>query len=184
MSERNDRVGVVADHPAVARRVAVLRTDGAYKLLATEPINAGMPLFTIDGELTDVPTRYSVQVGSRQHLDLPAWYGLDEIMDRFYWRFTNHSCDPSAVIRGRVMIAVKPLERWQEITFHYNTTEYELAEPFGCQCGSRNCAGRIRGFRFVPRAERQRLRPWLADHLRTMLDEDPAEPTIIGDLSL
>ncbi len=99
-------------------------------------------------------------------------------MDRFYWRFTNHSCEPNSLLRGGEFFALRPIKPWQEITFNYNTTEYELAEPFDCRCGSDRCAGRIRGFRFLSRLEQDRLRPWLADHLLSFLgDAAPASST-------
>ncbi len=165
MTERNS-------HTVESSCVAVVRSDGEYKLVARESIPSGRRLFKIEGGLTEVPTRYSVQVGRALHLDLPGSYGPEEIMDRFYWRFTNHSCEPNALLRGGEFFALRPIEPWQEITFNYNTTEYKLAEPFDCRCGSDRCAGRIRGFRFLSRLEQERLRPWLVDHLLSFLGDD------------
>jgi hypothetical protein len=149
-----------------------MRADGEYEIISREPVPSGRCLFKIDGELTDVPSRYSVQVGRTLHVDLPAGYGLEESMDQFYWYFMNHSCEPNAVIRGRRLVALKSIEPYQGIRFHYNTTEYELAEPFDCRCGSNRCEGQIRGFRFLPRFEQERLRPWLANHLLSVLNDD------------
>ncbi|WP_205863057.1 SET domain-containing protein-lysine N-methyltransferase [Planosporangium thailandense] len=142
----------------------------------TQPVDAGGHLFAIDGELTDTPNRYTVQVGHALHVDLPESYGLELILDRFFWRFMNHSCEPTAVVRGREVLALKPLQPWQEITFHYNTTEYQMAEPFDCRCGSSRCEGTIQGFRYLSRSERERLRPWLSAHLLAILDGRVAEP--------
>jgi hypothetical protein len=157
-------------------RVAVLRSHGEYTLVSRERLAQGGWLFTLDGEVTEVPTRYSVQLDHATHLDLPDTYGLEEIMDRFYWRFMNHSCEPNAVIRGRDVFALRDIGPREEITFDYNTTEYELAEPFDCRCGGEGCVGRVRGFRFLPARERERLRPWLATHLRSLLDPASATP--------
>lgn len=164
-------------HTAGLSRVAVLRAEGEFKLVSRESVPSGGVLFMIDGEPTDSPSRYSVQVGHAMHLDLPNTYGPEEIMDRFYWRFMNHSCEPNAAIRGREVVAIRPIEPWQDITFHYNTTEYEMAEPFDCQCGSDRCEGTIQGFRSLPQPERERLRPWLADHLLAHLDGAEREAT-------
>ncbi len=165
MTERNS-------HTVEASGVIVMRSNGEYKLVAGESFPSGRSLFKIDGVPTEIPTRYSVQVGRTLHLDLPGSYGPEEIMDRFYWRFMNHSCEPNALIRGRECFALRPIEPWQEIAFNYNTTEYELAEPFDCRCGSDRCAGRIRGFRFLYHLEQERLRPWLADHLLSFLGDE------------
>jgi hypothetical protein len=157
-------------------RVGVVRSSGEYKLLLTQRVDKNTRLFDIDGELVHTPTRYTVQVGHALHVDLPSCHGLEYVLDRFYWRFMNHSCEPSVVIRGRQVFSLRPLEPWQEVTFHYNTTEYAMAEPFDCRCGSNRCEGQIRGFQFVPRSEREQLRPWLSGHLLALLDGQVAEP--------
>jgi hypothetical protein len=167
------------DHAGGSSRVCVMRADGEYKLISRESVPSGRCLFKIDGELTDAPTRYSVQVDRTLHVDLPAGCGLEDIMDHFYWCFMNHSCEPNAVIRGRQLVALKSIEPYQEIRFHYNTTEYELAEPFVCHCGSNRCEGQIRGFRFLSRSKRERLRPWLANHLLSVLNDDALASTAI-----
>ena len=77
----------------------------------------------------------------------------------------NHSCEPNAFLRDREMVALTCIEPWQQITFNYNTTEYDMAQPFACQCGSRSCAGEIRGYRWLSAAEKSRLRPFTAAHL-------------------
>ncbi len=122
----------------------------------------------------DRPTRYSVQVDLAAHVDLPVGHSHEETLDRFYWRFMNHNCEPNTMVRGRMVLTLRPIAPWEEITFHYNTTEYEMAEPFDCQCGSRRCEGRIEGFRFLAPPEQERLRPWLGAHLRRLLQEPTA----------
>jgi hypothetical protein len=149
-----------------AGRVAVLRAGGRYALVARERVAVGSPLFTVDGELRDVPSRYSLQVGVGEHLDLPDGCGHEEIMDRFFWRFMNHSCEPNAMVDGCGVSAVTDIEPGEEITFHYNTTEWEMAEPFDCECGSGGCEGRVAGYANTSPEARKRIAPWLAAHLR------------------
>jgi hypothetical protein len=161
--------------------VGVVRSAGEYRLILTQRVDEGTHLFDIDGVLTRTPSRYTVQVDHGLHIDLPYRYDPEYVLDRFFWRFMNHSCEPSAVIRGRQVFARTPIEPWQEITFHYNTTEYEMSEPFDCRCGSSGCAGQISGFRFLSRPDRERLRPWLADHLLSILDGRTTEPLTAGE---
>ncbi|HEY6797530.1 MAG TPA: SET domain-containing protein-lysine N-methyltransferase [Kineosporiaceae bacterium] len=146
-------------------RVAVMRYAKQFCLVAKVQALPGDLLFTIDGKLTRVPTSHSVQIDRDIHIDLPEGYTHAEIMDRFFWRYMNHSCDPTAVVCGREVFALRPLAPGQEVSFDYHTTEYELAESFSCHCGSPRCLGQIRGFRFLAAEDRQRLRPWVADHL-------------------
>lgn len=149
----------------VTSAVAVVRAGGEYRLVANRPAVAGELLFTIEGELTATPNRYTVQIGHDVHVDVPAEFGFEAILDQFFWRFMNHSCEPTVFIRDRSVIALKPVVFGQDITFNYNTTEFDMAEPFACQCGSERCIGRVQGYRHLSDEDRQRLRPWLADHL-------------------
>ncbi len=152
-------------HQSPASGVGVVRATLEYRLVAIRPLVAGGRLFRIEGELSSRPSRYSVQIGENQHIDLGIGHSFEEILDRYYWRFMNHSCEPNAVIRGREVLARRDIEVWEDITFNYNTTEYDMAEPFECRCGSPICLGRIQGFRHLSEADRQRLEPVLAPHL-------------------
>lgn len=145
--------------------LGVLRHSGEFRLLVTRPVSTDGFLFAIDGDLTPVPSRYSVQVAEGLHVDLPEGRQPDELLDEFFWRFMNHSCEPNAAIRGRDVFALRDIEPWEEITFDYNTTEFEMAEPFDCCCGSQRCVGRVRGFSFLDHSTRERLTPYLASHL-------------------
>jgi hypothetical protein len=156
---------IVEERVGVMSAVAVVRADGEYRLVANRPIPEGELLFTIEGELSRTPTRYTVQIGADTHVDVPREYGFEAILDRFYWRFMNHSCDPTVFVRGTAVISRKTIEFGQDITFNYNTTEFDMAEPFDCRCGSDGCTGLVQGFRHLPEGERRRLRPWLATHL-------------------
>jgi hypothetical protein len=160
----------------IDNQIGVVRCRGAYRLVSTRPIPRSGYLFDVEGQVTDTPTRYTLQVGAGAHIDLPGRHEPEEVLDRYFWRFMNHSCEPSAVIRGRRVFALTALEPWQEITFHYNTTEYDMAEPFICRCHSARCAGTIQGFRYLSRSEREPLRPWLANHLSAILDGYEPEP--------
>ncbi|TCO47280.1 SET domain-containing protein-lysine N-methyltransferase [Actinocrispum wychmicini] len=163
--------------PEVAEltRAAVIRTGGEYKLVAIEPVAANTFLFSLEGELTSRPTRYTVQLAADTHVDLPAECPLEDVLDTYFWRFMNHSCEPNTMIRGRDVFSVTAIEPWQEIRFHYATTEYSMAEPFECRCGSRRCDGLIRGFRYLSTPARERLRPLLSGYLLSVLDGAKAE---------
>jgi hypothetical protein len=153
------------DAPPRNGHVAVARINGEYRLYAAESIQAGELLFTIEGVLTVRPSRYSIQVGPQTHVEIPPGTPLEEQFDRMFWRFLNHSCDPNLVIRGRDVVALRAIRAMEELSFNYLTTEFEMAVPFECHCGAPSCTGVIRGFRFLDRAARRRLRPWLAPHL-------------------
>lgn len=162
-------------------RIGVLRAGGEFRLVALTPIAATTRLYCIEGEVTAIPTRYSVQIGPDTHIDLSPDYDLYEILDRYYWRFMNHHCEPNTRIRDRDVIALRDIDVWEEITFNYNTTEYAMAEPFRCRCGSPRCHGLIAGFSALSAEERAPLQPLLACYLLEGTDEPTGAALSLSD---
>lgn len=58
---------------------------------------------------------------------------------------TGHSCEPNCRIAfpTNSMMAIRPIEAGEVITYDYETTETWFCHPFWCLCGSRRCRGRI-----------------------------------------
>lgn len=164
--------------PAGACCVAVAGDASHYRLVIVTPVRRGQTLFPIEGEPTGIPTRYSVQVGWNLHLSPAADRELSPAADPQFWRFMNHSCDPSVVLRGLRVVALRDLKVGDEVTFDYHTTEYELAEPFSCRCGAPTCQQTIRGFRHLDSVARERLAPHLAPHLVEHLDRGGVPATV------
>lgn len=161
---------------SVAAQANILRTNSPTlgvliepdqrRLVALQPVPKGAWLFRIEGRDTPVPTRYSVQVGWEQHLDQENARDANDRVARFYWRYMNHDCDPSTAIHDREVVALRDIIAGDGITFDYNTTEWELAEPFGCHCGSPRCVGTVHGARHLTAAQRARIEHLLPDYLR------------------
>ncbi len=146
--------------------VGVLVTHDWRRLIAIRPIKAGKRIFVVEGHETATPTRYSIQVGMGLHLDQDRLHDMNEVVRRYFWRWMDHDCDPSTVIRNRAVIARRDIEEGEGITFNYNTTEYDLAEPFRCRCQSALCIGTVRGAKHLTPAQRALVDEMLADYLR------------------
>jgi hypothetical protein len=56
-----------------------------------------------------------------------------------------HSCEPNCCISFPTssVVAIRPIEAGEAITYDYETTETWFSHPFWCLCGSRRCRGRI-----------------------------------------
>lgn len=141
-----------------------MRAAGEYHLVAIRPIIAGERLFLIEGEMTVCPTRHSVQIEEHLHIDFVNVHSVEAILDRYFWRFMNHSCDSNTLVCGREVIALRNIDPWQAVTFNYNTTEWDMAEPFICRCGVTNCLKEIRGFKHLTLIQREQL-PKVAPYL-------------------
>jgi len=153
--------------PCESPIVGVLVTEADRRLVATAPIAAGTLLFDITGHETPTPTRYSLQVGATLHLDQDCARSEDEVVQRYFWRYMNHHCEPTVGIRDRAAWARRAIRVGEPITFDYNTTERDMAEPFTCHCESTECVGTVRGARHLSSEQRLRvadqLSPWLLD---------------------
>eukprot|EP00474_Spongospora_subterranea_P008899 CRZ09357.1 hypothetical protein [Spongospora subterranea] len=107
---------------------------------ALAPVKQGTVVFEEVGEMKSKPDKYTLQLDDDQHMLCSGPL-----------IFCNHSCKPNCkavVAYGLVsMVAIRPIETDEPITFDYNTTEYDMASPFDCICGAENCAHRIAGFK-------------------------------------
>lgn len=168
--------------PGTAKRtmspiaVRVDRDPGGHRRLSTaRPVPAGEIVAAVPGIIRDRPSRYSIQVGERRHLD-----ELGPV------EATNHACDPAAFIHvaedGRVdLVALRDLAAGDEVTIDYCATEWDMTVPFACDCGSDDCYGIIRGFRHLDPARRAALLPILSPHLRSRLRAAPLRaPGVAG----
>lgn len=151
------------------RAIAVVQGNGHCSTIAARPIQAGDAILHVTGESTTRPVRHSLQVGVDEHVAPPAATTARERLAHYPWAFVDHACEPNAAFRGRELVAIRAIRAGEGITFHYETTEWDMAEPFVCRCGSRHCQGTIRGFRHLDATTRARLAPLVAPHLLQML---------------
>lgn len=66
-------------------------------------------------------------------------------------RLMNHSCGPNTGVvdndeDGYDFIALRDIEMGEELTWDYETTEYESIAVDRCLCGSESCRGRTAGY--------------------------------------
>lgn len=138
------------------------RPQGGKGLIAVAEIGQDEVLIDFRGSpLLDHPTRISLQVDEDRHIE-----GSDDTN-----AFLNHGCDPTAYYdySGVYLRAVRDIAAGEEITVNYNAGDYDLHEKFACRCGSAECVGEVRGFRYLSLDQRLKLAPFLAPYLRLKL---------------
>jgi hypothetical protein len=117
--------------------------SGQRHLHATKLYHAG-EVITAFGALNTlpIPTYLTLQVGTDKHIILTP-----EIL-----QYCNHSCDPNVFFDTARMEfqALKEIGPGDELTFFYPSTEWEMAQPFQCFCGTTNCLGMIQGASLMP----------------------------------
>jgi len=78
-------------------------------IVATNLIRAGSLIFTLDGVEVKEPSKYTLQIAAKRH--------LNPLQSR--WRFANHNCAPNAGIDlgQRAMVALRDIDPGAEVTF-------------------------------------------------------------------
>lgn len=152
--------------------VKVVKKDDYFTVIATKNILKGDSILKLQGAISAVPDKYSLQIGKKEHLRAFSEDPEDEASS---FRFLNHSCSPNSYfdIPNRILIALNEIAINEEIVFHYCTTEYEMISPFKCLCGSKNCLGEIKGYNYLSSENKKKLFSQLSPHLKT------AETTIL-----
>jgi hypothetical protein len=117
-------------------------------------------IFHLAGQVVAQPSKYTIQRRESEHLSPGG----------ALWAFVNHACIPNCTIDFDTweLVSRSPIRAGEEITFNYNTTEWEISSPFNCACGSQNCGHVIRGFRYLTGAQRSDLRALLSPYLRSL----------------
>lgn len=110
----------------------------------------------------------AVQVTDKKYLDT-KWLVPEA--------FVNHGCNPNTRLDFRssqktsCYRAIKPIKKNEEITFNYNTTDWDSKkESFVCSCGSKDCYHVIRGLKYLNKKQRDKLRPFILPYLLKKLD--------------
>ncbi|KAF0693607.1 Aste57867_15472 [Aphanomyces stellatus] len=119
------------------------------------------------GTIYPTPTRFTIQMAHDKHVEV--FGGLE---------YANHSCNPNAsfvmsesdpIVK---LVAIKPITKGQDITFDYNTTEWDMDEKFNCQCGDAACRGHVHGAKHLNNADVLKLLPhFSASNLRRLLKD-------------
>jgi hypothetical protein len=124
--------------------------EGYKGLFAKESFIEASVIFYLKGRVSIHPNKYSIQLDRNKHLDFPTDRKANDDLD-YAWQYLNHSCEPNGYMNTAeyTFRALRKIRRGEEITFNYLTTEYELATPFSCHCGSAGCLGFIQGNRYV-----------------------------------
>jgi hypothetical protein len=103
------------------------------------------------------PSWQSVQISERRHAEDPRSLNL-----------LNHACEPNVRIdipRRRVT-TLRRILPGEVLAFFYPSTEWSMARPFPCRCGSKRCLLEVRGARDLPLATLRRAP--LSPHVRRL----------------
>lgn len=97
--------------------------------------------------------------GASAILPTPSYLTIQKDVDEHiclhpvFLQYINHSCSPNVFfdISTGKLVCLQDVKAGTEITYFYPSTEWDMAAPFQCQCGSSNCLEYIRGAKHIPR---------------------------------
>ena len=150
--------------PGESEPVEVRTHASGRGIHAARAILAGEMILKTWGPQLPKRTRYSMQVEANMHI-LP-----DGVIVH-----GAHSCDPNCRVIVRVgakeleLRALRPIAAGEELTFDYDTFEYEIEHLGGtCRCGTAGCRGRVSGYKHLAPEVKVRIGEQVADYLRAM----------------
>ena len=158
------RVDPTTTQPIIALAPVEVRLDdaGRRRLFLTTAVRDGDIIVPLRGRVRTEPSRYSIQLSERGHLD-----------DLGAIEATNHSCDPSARVdfsnpARPALRAARDLQSGSEVTIDYCATEADMTVPFTCDCGAGGCYGDVRGFTYLDARRREALLPFASPFIRSL----------------
>ena len=138
-----------------------IKTENKFRsLVSRSAYKRGDVICSMPSEdIRDKPNRYTVQIGRNEHTHVGKLAAL------------NHSCDPNVILDTdkMQMIACGDIEKGDELSFFYPSTEWEMSAPFICLCGASNCIHVVAGARFLPLSTLEHH--YLNPHIREMMIE-------------
>jgi len=139
-------------------------TSGQHALHAAKAFHAGETIsaFTA-GTIQMNPSYLTIQTGNDEHITLKP----------DFLQYVNHSCDPNVFfdIETMQLVCLKDVQPGEEFRFFYPSTEWEMAQPFVCNCGTGNCLQLIRGATHlsIDTLSHYRLSPFIKEQVKSKL---------------
>jgi hypothetical protein len=144
-----------------AMEMLSIRTENRFRsLISNQAYTRGATICRIpDGNVLAKATRHTVQIGRDEHIEVGKLAAL------------NHSCDPNVILdtANMLVIARYDIARGDDLSFFYPSTEWEMAAPFICLCGSPNCIHVVAGARFLSLSTLENH--FLNKHIRDLMIE-------------
>jgi uncharacterized protein len=108
-------------------------------------------------------TNYSFQINFDTHIQMDTRA-----------RSMNHSCDPNTGVRNNMFggydfIALRIIVPGEEVTWDYETTEFESISVSNCFCQTNTCRKSTKGFKFRQDELLSKYGIYLADYIKFYL---------------
>lgn len=133
---------------------AEIRIDpitGARSLFSRKNFQANELIIKfLSRSVQSTPSYLTVQVSEDVHIEL-----FPDCLE-----CVNHSCAPNCFFDTTRMefVALKPIAVGEEFTFFYPSAEWDMDQPFACNCGTPECLSMIQGAKYLSKDEVKKYR--------------------------
>lgn len=146
--------------------VCASKIDG-FGMRIGENAKKGDIIAYITGEM-----KFKVNKGLKDTFSNPDWIGISKNQwidpDKPY-KFLNHSCNPSAGVKGKVtLVALRDMSEGEEITVDYSIIEGDPFWEMKCTCGEKNCRKIIRSTEFIPGKQFKKYLPYVPTYFKNL----------------
>lgn len=134
-------------------------------IFANKRFKKNQILFMVEGNVKSDSYGPNYRIGAR-------WFGIDDktwisTSRNSYAYYLNHSCNPNSGIRDKVIIvAMRDIEKGEEITLDYSITEADPYWKMKCKCSDQNCRKIIRSIQFLPEEVYRKYEPFVPEFAR------------------
>lgn len=140
-------------------------------LFATVPIKKGVVIGIFKGKI-----HKKINWGEKDALSHPYWVEVAKntwIDPLPPYRFINHSCNPSAGIKGRItIIALHDLKAGDEITLDYSTIESDSRWNMRCVCYESNCRKTVRSIQHLSKKQFAKYLPYMSTYFKRLYTKE------------
>lgn len=123
-------------------------------LFSQKGIRKGENIFNFTGKLINFRQTLEAteNFGDPLQIGKDLYISLEEPM-----RFINHSCNPNTgIINDITLIALRDIQKGEELYFDYSTSMDEAHWVMQCMCGEANCRKIIKDFKYLPWQAKQK----------------------------
>lgn len=153
------------ENVAVCEKVFLLKKaneNNAHGLFANKNFKKGELMYKFKSKnIVDKPTYLTVQIDDNKHFSL----------DPDFLQYMNHSCDPNVFLDSKelTLTALKPITKGDELSFFYPSSEWDMDQPFICNCGSLQCQRYIAGAHAIKTEALEKYK--LNDYIKRKISE-------------
>jgi hypothetical protein len=140
------------------KKFEIKETDAKGKgAFATEKISKGELIIEFEGQRVSRSLINQRIANGEENIDDPLQIDdeLFIVLDNSAYYF-NHSCDPNSAIKGDdKLIAIRDVEKGEEITYDYSATVGAniTSWTMKCKCGSANCRKNLGNIMTIPKEQ-------------------------------